>query len=1222
MSKSTHSEGTLYRAARLEVLSAALADRLESDLPSDPLTPVRILVPSAALAHWLRQELAERRGIQANVSFLRPADLLIEIGRRAGLEVDPAANDPWAPDAVAWAVAEVLPQLLDDPTFEVVAVYVAEEPSQPGDTAPPVAGAPVSGRFFALASELARVLDRCLSLRPDLVRAWRDKDYAAGAAGAVPAWLPRLWEALAEKLHAPDPVARLDAALAALASPSEPLPQDERLWVFGVGALDPLHVEALVGLLERDQAALFLQTPSDVAWRATRDLVAGDATWRTRARRDETVVDGLRELRDAGDPLRASLGRCQRDLGIALAAAWPDPTDATASLDAPFPPLTPAAAAPALAVLQSRLAADAPLPTDPSQRRALAPGDDTLQLHTCYGPRRQVEVLREALLHLFEEHPQLEPRDVLVLTPDLSTYAPLVSAAFAQGALWQDQGSWGVSGTPRLPVEVTDVAVRTVNPVADALVRVLDLAGARLEVSVVFDLLALEPVRDRFNLSTPQLADLETWVRDAGVRWGRDAAHRARLGLPEDPQNSWSWGLDRLAYGVSRAEDGDPLVRVGADLGSKDFAPVDDLVVAYDAAEGDSTVSLGWLLEFWARFTECLDSLQDARPIAEWADALETVVGSLTRSEGQRAWQSRQVLDEVVRLREPGSAQKVSRAAVQAALAGRFDQGLLRARPGCLTLAALRPGRVTPRRVICLLGMDEGSFPRNPSRPAFDPTTRAPRVTDPLTRDRDRGAFLEALLGARKHLLVLYTGHDERTNEERAPAIPVSELRDTLNAVFLPATDKEPASAALTRSHPLQPFATACFRADRPRAKGGAATPWSFDQRLLEHQAAYADQGETSYEFFPKIDASEPEIPAEPMELEELTRFLKDPTKTLLQGQLKLTLVGDRDLVPPSDREPCEINHLDRWKLKEAMRVACVEGGDPDAVGMGWLATGQLQPGQPGGREAEDARARTWGLLEVLEPWLGPAQDWREPDPALAIDLRFGEDRLIGQVGDIHGEFLISVTVGKIKENALLAAWVRLLACAATDPSKRWRAVHLGVVLKGGEWKIAGEGLELPVASPDEREEFARTHLEELLHIARQGRVAPLPLFKGSSFVFAKTMAWSNLTPARIAQSGFEGLPAEQAELLEKALAQALNKWMGGKWAPFADSADPYVQRVYGDQCPLFEGGVVGAEPSRHFAQLALALWQPLWQARCTYGRKTRESGLGPVKSWLPEISS
>src|SRR4029077_12099570 len=69
-----------------------------------------------------------------------------------------------------------------------------------------------------------------------------------------------------------------------------------------------------------------------------------------------------------------------------------------------------------------------PLPGESEHRAPLHPSDKSIQIHACHGRARQVEVLRDAVLHLLEDDRTLEPRDIIVMCPDLETSAPLIQA--------------------------------------------------------------------------------------------------------------------------------------------------------------------------------------------------------------------------------------------------------------------------------------------------------------------------------------------------------------------------------------------------------------------------------------------------------------------------------------------------------------------------------------------------------------------------------------------------------------------------------------------------------------------------------------------------------------------------------------------------------------------------------------------------------------------------
>ncbi|RMG18082.1 MAG: exonuclease V subunit gamma, partial [Planctomycetota bacterium] len=1124
------SQPTLYRAARLEVLADGLAEDLLARLPEDPFQPQRILVGSRMLEAWLRERLAERWSICARVEFLFPKDLLAEFARRAGQPVP--EDDPWSAWALPWGVLGALPDLLADERFREVKAYLeeggagsavprdsAEAEAQRAVAAAEASASPARGlvdpRAQALAAQMAEVLDRCARRRPDLVRRWSCEREGPDSArrrregegddpfAGVPPWLGPLWKALRGRLGTPSPVERFDAARDALENAvASPNP----LWVFAPGALDLLSWEALAVLLAREEARLFLPVASDLAWSRAVRAAAEAPGWIARSASDPQAVAWRERDRAEGHPLRASLGRAQRTTAILLAdlgVASRDGTDALSSafaFGAGHPPAS------ALEALQRSLAEDA-LPQAPLP---LAPGDDSLALHACYGPRRQVEALRTALLHLFADHPHLEPRDVLVLCPDLETYAPLVNSIFAQGAWEADaEGRWA-EDTPRLPVEVTDVSLRSLNPVAETLLRLLDLVDARLTVSEVFDFAALEPVSGRFDLDADDLSELEGWVRSSMVRWGRDAEHRVREELPRDPQGTWSWGLDRLLLGVARSAEGPLFERARREARTAEEAPdpIRDVLLPFDDAEGQTAFALGRFLDFWSTLCAARDALAAPRPLEAWAEDLAQWLPRLARAGGRRAWQQRAVLEETDRLargaRLAGGLGPVERRAVLAALRARFETGRLRPRPGAVTLAALRAGRAIPRKVVCLLGIDDGAFPRNPGLPSFDPTGNAPRCVDAALRDLDRSAFLDALLAAREHLLVFFTGRDQHTNAERVPAVPALELCEALDATFRPGNSGAAASQVLRHEHPLQPFDARCFRPSRPDPADGPPRPWSFRSDLLEGRQALDQRAEGATRFWEEGLQLSEEDPPEPVRLEDLLDYLKKPARHLLRRRLGLSLAREDDTQPPEEHLPLELDRLHEWQVQQEALEALRANQPFDANVLRQLASGEFPPGRWGARELHGVLQWVPELAQRLEEWFGLPGHWPAADPPLPVNLEVGSDRLQGSVGNRYGAFLVDLGVEEPATKHLLPLWVRLLCCAASQPELRWRAIRFG--LRHDKKKgvlLAALGLDLGALDVDVRKARALECLAHLLELYRSGSRRPERYLRDCSRIYA-----------------------------------------------------------------------------------------------------------------------
>ena len=269
-----------------------------------------------------------------------------------------------------------------------------------------------------------------------------------------------------------------------------------------------------------------------------------------------------------------------------------------------------------------------PRADDPS-RPPLDPADRSLQVHSCHGRARQVEVLHDAILHLLADDPTLEPRDVIVMCPDIETFAPLIQATFGAGederpgapdlrvrladrssarptrcsASWRGCSSWPTSGSPPRRCSTSPTASR---------------CGAASAST------------------TTTLARAEEWVRESGIRWGLDAGHRAPFKLDGLPSGTWRAGLDRLLLGVTMTEDEQRLF--GGVL------PLDDV-------ESGAIELAGRVAELLDRLHAAVDALAQPKPVAEWAEAIGAAADALTTTSPRDAWQRaelQRLLDDVV----------------------------------------------------------------------------------------------------------------------------------------------------------------------------------------------------------------------------------------------------------------------------------------------------------------------------------------------------------------------------------------------------------------------------------------------------------------------------------------------------------------------------------------------------------------------------------------------
>ena len=116
------------------------------------------------------------------------------------------------------------------------------------------------------------------------------------------------------------------------------------------------------------------------------------------------------------------------------------------------------------------------------------------------------------------------------------------------------------------------------------------------------------------------------------------------------------------------------------------------------------------------------------------------------------------------------SASPTSARCSPSSLAGRPTRASFRT--GTLTVCTLVPMRSVPHRVVCLLGLDDGVFPAQSSHDGDDVLARDPWVGERDPRSEDRQLFLDAISAAQSHLVITYTGADERTGAPVPPAVP------------------------------------------------------------------------------------------------------------------------------------------------------------------------------------------------------------------------------------------------------------------------------------------------------------------------------------------------------------------------------------------------------------------------------------------------------------------
>ncbi len=784
----------LHRAERTDALADGLSELLADPLP-DAFATELVVVPAKGVERWLSQRLSHRLGrgtrpgdgVCAGVTFVSPRSLV-------GLVLGIDADDPWHPEHLVWPLLSVVDASLDEAWCAPLARHLGHGL---GDAEEAIR----RGRRFAVAQRIARLFASYAAQRPGLLTDWSTGRDTAGSGNPLDedlSWQPPLWRAVCARVDAPTPGERHAATVLRLVGEPESFELPERLSLFGHTRLSVTDIGLLAALGRRRDVHVWLPHPSPDLWAALQDK-SGPVP-----RDQDTSAD------EVGQPLLAALGRDSRELESLLLDAGGEVLPALSA---------PERRATLLGWLQADLAGNR-LPTDAERaHRVMSVVDRSVQVHACHGPSRQVEVLREVLVGLLDDDVTLEPRDIVVMCPDVETFAPLISAAFGLADVVGDDGH----PAHRLRVRLADRALPAVNPLLALAVRLVELSGSRVTATELLDLLGSLPVRARFRLKDDELTRVTRWVSSAGIRWGLDAEHRAAYAMDRFPHNTWRAGLDRILLGVAMSEDDHR--RIGTAL------PLDDL------ASGDIDLA-GRLAEFADRLGSCLGALRNAHDAGDWMAALRLGVRRLCDVPGSDGWQIAQFERELARIEHSSRAGAASlgiadvRALFDARLGGRPTRANFRT--GTLTVCTMVPMRSVPHRVVCLVGLDDGVFPRAGFVDGDDVLARRPMTGERDIRSEDRQLLLDAITAATETLVVTYTGANEHTGAGVPPAVPLGEILDSLDTVT-----GEPVRERVLVHHPLQGYDV---RNLVPGALG-VPGPFSFDRSgLAAAEAARAER--------------------------------------------------------------------------------------------------------------------------------------------------------------------------------------------------------------------------------------------------------------------------------------------------------------------------------------------------------------------------------------------
>ena len=1054
---------------RFETLLEALLDAL-ADPPSSPFASQQVIVPSLAVRRKIELAAVDRFGICANVEF---SFLGAWLWRQIGRLVPVAEASPFTPAILAWRIFEILGDRAFVDEQPRLRSYLREADAL---------------MRYDLALRTALLFDEYITYRADWLAAWSEgetmRELARANVNAADdqRWQAGLWRRIANDLGARrrHPAAEfLDAVAAASRDALHRAGIPNAVHVFCLPSVAPLYLDMLRQLSRFIDVHVSALNPCREYWFHTID----------RRRLSYLAAQGTLDYHEVGNALLASWGK-QRKAQLALLV---DNDEAQLDDDR----FEHSRGKSILARVQNAIL---DLRDQPPGSVADAAADDrSVEVHVCHSLTRELEVLHDYLLALFASRNPPRPSDILVVTPALDDAAPLIDAVFGT-----------VSGKRHIPYAVTGRRSSSVNHAARALLDLLAVAVSRFPASAVTELLQQPIVARRFGVDVAALERIREWIRVAGVRWGIDARHREQCGVPALSQYTFDDGLQRLYLGYA----------LPSAPGGAASAPFDDRLPAGDA-QGNDALALGCLSRFVRALERLhLDVVQD-KHAAQWMQTLLDVTVTFLAPDYQETEDFREVQAAIGELSAAMDAGEVRGAipldVVRAALGSVLDDPARGGVPGgAVTFGAMASLRDLPYRVICVVGMNDGAWPRIASPTEFDLMAVAPRAGDRQRRDDDRNVFLDLLLAARERFYVSYAGRSIRDNRPLPPSVLVSELLDGLVPAVAPAdADAHALATARTRlvvEHPLQPFSIDAFTGDDARKRSfNADYCEALRQQLRATARASAQEAATGPsvthvtahanvlddELMDEDEVLEPLTPffttplAPPgdewraVTLDQLRRFFRYPCAYLLRARLGIRLdEADEEL---RDDEPFVADRDARAALAERLLPLYLRGTPRDAIRELARAGTEYPPGCLGERLLDRELAHLDAFTRDLAPAL--AMPCVLPVAETVNFVLDGEAwQLSGAFSDLRADGLLRYRYSDTRPVDYLDGWLTHLFLNLLAPP--------GVALVTRWHSRDGQFVLQPVAD-------AAAHVQTLLALYRRGLCAPLHFFARSAWEYA-----------------------------------------------------------------------------------------------------------------------
>ncbi|NBI12395.1 exodeoxyribonuclease V subunit gamma [[Haemophilus] felis] len=1000
----------IYHSNDLDVQKDLLLEILDKPL-TDPFESEVILVQSPGMAQWLQWKIAEAKGVVSNIKFPLPASFIWQQYALNLTNVE--AQNPFNKTSITWRLMRLITNYLDRPEFIALRNYFSQTNSLDEQ------------KLYQLAYKIADLFDQYLVYRPEWINYWEtNEDQRLWKSFSVKqgkpteqlfsdvVWQGILWRALVKDIQQqyqsdiPLHRANLQQQFLQLLNSQKTLHLPKRIFVFGIAALPSSYLETLQGMSKHCEVHLFFTNMCKAYWG---DLIDEHFLQKLRVQQRECVsFEYPQKLRGAlekvyvvseqqnafeitaeqewcfsGHPLLSSWGKLGRDFLYLLTQL--EQQDNVYGIQA----YVESNSRTLLTQVQSKI-----LNLD-SNNHLVEPAaeDRSLTFHSCHSQMREVEVLHDYLLRLFQENPEITPKDVVVMSADIDSYTPYIHAVFGQKS---------TDVATRIPFSIADNKLTENDVLIASFIHLLNLKSSQFSAEELLGLLDVPAIREKFQINLADLSLARYWIEKVGIRYGLD-----KYQVEQTNYNAWQSGLENMLLGHGMREENG----IWQDS------------LGFDSSYGLQGQLVGKLCEYIERLKHWQQKLQLSQSVAQWQQDLLDLVEQMfivdEQNVGTLTYLQQTIIQCLTDIQQSQFNDDIGIEVLTTVLEGALqeDPNNMRFLVGKVNFCTLLPMRSIPFKVVCLLGMNDGEYPRQHTPNSFDLMQYDRRKGDRFRRDDDCYLFLEALLSAQSYFYVSFIGRSIVDNRPKEPSVLVNQLLDYLKDCL--AHTQSDWREKLVQQHSMTAFNPLNFSQE----------PRSFAQHWLP--LAQVERSSGANDFLHILDYQLTDEDRH-ISLTELIRFVQNPVAFFFQQRLGVYFSVKQEEIP--ECENFDLDGLTSYFIKNEL-LYCDPSQDEEV-----FEKLNIKGVMPRGAFAEiyqqQQQQNVQSLRENIAPYLAQTADLQPVH--FIFSTSQGEVKLEGNLNNLYGRQMVFWHAGSVKDKHIIELWIRYLVqcavCEDVDP--------------------------------------------------------------------------------------------------------------------------------------------------------------------------------------------